>query len=93
MVCGDIPFEKNEQICQAEIKFRTNRVSAECRDLIHRCLRIRPADRIPLEDILGHPFITGEALANKVLAAGDSNLVDANRNPLPEDDNSKEEAC
>jgi len=57
MVCGDIPFETDEQICSANITFRT-RVSADCRDLIQNCLKISPAARIPLEKILSHPWMT-----------------------------------
>ena len=63
MVCGDIPFELDEQICTAEIHFRT-RLSAECRDLIKRCLQIEPGRRIPLDQILSHPFLTSEASSN-----------------------------
>ena len=57
MVCGDIPFEQDEQICSAEVHFRV-RLSGECRDLIKRCLRIEPGARIPLERILSHPWMT-----------------------------------
>jgi len=56
MVCGDIPFEKDEQICNAEINFRKS-VSQECADLVKRCLRILPNERISLEDILLHPWL------------------------------------
>ena len=57
MVCGDIPFEQDEQICNADLKFRT-RLTHECQDLVRRCLRLRPADRISIEDILQHPWMT-----------------------------------
>ena len=57
MVCGDIPFETDEQICNANINFRT-RVSADCRDLIQNCLKISPSARIPLEKILNHRWMT-----------------------------------
>ncbi|TRY70703.1 hypothetical protein TCAL_15052 [Tigriopus californicus] len=56
MVCGDIPFEQDEQICNAEIQFRT-RVSRDCQDLIGQCLQIQPRSRILLEDILHHPWM------------------------------------
>ena len=55
MVCGDIPFEKDDQICNAELVFRRN-ISPSCQDLIRSCLRIRPQDRIQLRDILQHPW-------------------------------------
>jgi proto-oncogene serine/threonine-protein kinase Pim-3 len=67
MVCGDIPFEQDEQICSADIKFRT-RVSADCRDLIVRCLQIQPAARIGLEDILLHPWLLHKHLAAAAVA-------------------------
>ena len=56
MVCGDIPFEKDDEICEADVRFRVN-VSAECQDLILACLKVRPKDRISLENILHHPWM------------------------------------
>ena len=63
MVCGDIPFETDEQICNANVTFRT-RVSADCRDLIGSCLKISPSARIPLEKILSHPWMTSTAASS-----------------------------
>ncbi len=68
MVCGDIPFETDEQICNANIPFRT-RVSADCRDLIQSCLKISPSARIPLEKILSHQWMTS---SNEMLQASGS---------------------
>jgi len=56
MVCGDIPFEKDEEICNAEVQFRNN-VSKHCQDLVLSCLKIRPKDRIDIHDILSHPWL------------------------------------
>jgi len=59
MVQGDIPFEQDEQICQAQVRFRRE-LSEECRDLVRACLRIRPQDRITIQDILSHPWMLAE---------------------------------
>jgi len=56
MVCGDIPFETDEEICNAELIFRNN-VSESCQNLIRSCLRIRPGDRIQISQVLSHPWM------------------------------------
>ncbi|CAL1286676.1 unnamed protein product [Larinioides sclopetarius] len=57
MVCGDIPFEEDEKILKADVRFKKF-LSPECRDLIQKCLSIRPADRPTLEEILQHQWMT-----------------------------------
>jgi len=57
MVCGDIPYENDEAICNAEVRFRT-RLTHECQDIIRRCLKVRPSERPSLRDLLNHPWMT-----------------------------------
>merc|ERR1711874_771236 len=59
MVCGDIPFESDDEICNAEITFRNN-VSQNCQNLIRSCLKIRPKDRIDLHKVLSHDWLSLE---------------------------------
>ena len=59
MVCGDIPFERDEQILIADIRFR-RRLSPECADLIKKCLSVKPYDRPSLEDLLSHHWMTSK---------------------------------
>jgi len=57
MVTGDIPFEKDSEICAAKLTYRKE-VSAECKDLIQSCLCVCPENRIQLNDMLNHPWMT-----------------------------------
>merc|ERR1719422_2258694 len=61
MVCGDIPYENDEAICNAEVRFRT-RLTHECQDIIRRCLKVRPSDRPSLRDLLEHPWMSTSSL-------------------------------
>lgn len=56
MVCGDIPFEHDEQILKATPHF-SSKISAEVKDLISKCLALKPADRPVLEDLLKHQWM------------------------------------
>lgn len=68
MVCGDIPFENDEQICRATPNFN-RRVSPECQDLIRKCLNHNPHQRISLEDMLRHPWVTCKTDHSNVTAS------------------------
>ena len=56
MVCGDIPWEKDHQICNATLLFN-RKLSPECQDLIRRCLRRDVGERMQIQEILKHPWM------------------------------------
>ena len=60
MVCGDIPWEKDLQICSGDLLF-SRKVSPQCKDLITRCLTRSVEQRIDINMILQHPWIQQES--------------------------------
>ncbi|XP_046400042.1 serine/threonine-protein kinase pim-3-like [Ischnura elegans] len=82
MVCGDVPFEQDDEIVQAELVF-PNRLTPECRDLIRKCLSVRPGDRPSLEAILAHSWITFP-LADEDLDLPSKASLPAMPAPLPD---------
>merc|ERR1719350_2612847 len=71
MVCGDIPFESDADICGASPSFPSH-VSSSCRSLILSCLRLRPRDRVPLADLLDHPWFSTSSSDSSSLAGHSS---------------------
>lgn len=58
MVCGDIPFEMDDQILDTKVSFRGINLSRECRGLIQCCLQFLPKNRPSLDEILRHDWMT-----------------------------------
>ena len=65
MVCGDTPFDSDDEIIEAHIFFPSNfNLSAELKQLIRACLTTSTSERITLEAISGHPWLTGNPPLN-----------------------------
>ena len=63
MLCGDIPYETNEQILNAELVwFSQLNLSQEAKNLIKLCLNPDPESRITLQQMLNHTWINECAL-------------------------------
>jgi serine/threonine protein kinase len=67
MVCGDIPFETDDQICRAELRFRV-RLSVECQDMIRQCLQVQSDRRPCLQDLLEHAWLLPPKKAEEATA-------------------------
>lgn len=78
MVCGDIPFETDNQIKRAQVLFKPSlRLSEEVKDLIRLCLTISTSDRINLEGIFNHSWLQSQANHTKpVLVRSTSSPMD-----------------
>lgn len=59
MLCGDIPFENEEQILSGNLSWRNPavRISDRARDLVRRCLAYKPDQRLTIGEILEHPWL------------------------------------
>merc|ERR1711962_1921933 len=61
MLCGDVPFECDQEIMRAHLTwFLQLRLSTEAMDLVQACLTINPEDRISLKEIQNHPWISAK---------------------------------
>ena len=57
VVCGDIPFETDNQIKKAQVAFKSSLgLSEEVKDLIRACLTISTSERIGLDGLSSHPW-------------------------------------
>jgi len=63
MICGDIPFERDEQIAKAEVRLRKP-ASPEAEELIRQCLHIDPSCRPTLQEVLSHPWMQQTSPSN-----------------------------
>ena len=90
MVQGDIPFEKDDQICSARVEFRRS-VSESCQDLVRQCLRIRPQDRISLEAVLAHPWLRSSATTVAAATVAGVNAFPANTATMSSSSSCEEE--
>ncbi|VDK68349.1 unnamed protein product [Onchocerca ochengi] len=58
MVCGDIPFHRDEDIvCRGSLVWRRH-ISKYCKNLIMECLKYDPGERCDLEYIRHHPWLS-----------------------------------
>lgn len=58
MVCGDIPFETDNQIKRAQIYFKPSLgLSESVKELIESCLTISPTERISLAELSRHSWL------------------------------------
>merc|ERR1712168_1480295 len=57
MLCGDIPFESDQEITAGRLVwFKQLNLSSQVKDLISGCLTVDPAKRITLCEVLDHPW-------------------------------------
>lgn len=81
MACGDIPFEKDEDICRCELYFRHG-LSEPLKHLIKSMLCVKPKQRLDIEGILAHPWMQ-EPLKTVTVCHRKSGSVDSSPTGSP----------
>ena len=61
MVAGDIPWQEDEEIAAARLRFPAG-LSPEVRSLIRGCLQLDVAARLTLAEVEGHPWLLASQL-------------------------------
>ncbi|KAM9807989.1 serine/threonine-protein kinase pim-3-like [Neosynchiropus ocellatus] len=82
MVCGDIPFEHDEDILKGQVFFRSN-ISVECQQLINWCLAQQPCSRPTLEQIFLHPWVATSSDDHQSKADNESVTLNINDASFP----------
>jgi len=59
MLCGDVPYESDQEIRDGGLVWREDiHVSPLVKDLVHRCLKPEPEDRISISGIHKHAWVS-----------------------------------
>jgi serine/threonine protein kinase len=62
MLCGDVPYETDQQILDAQLVwFPRLRLSQEAKHLVSRCLTLDPEQRISLQELAVHPWLSSSS--------------------------------
>jgi len=69
MVVGDIPFQEDDEICRARLRF-PNGLSREVRGLIYGCLQADEKYRLTLGDVRRHSWLRGTTRLNSSVSLG-----------------------
>ena len=81
MVCGDIPFERDDEICAADLTWRKE-ISAGCADLIKCCLTVDQDRRIDMDNILSHPWMLDSSCPSPCPSPSTSHTTDKSLDSL-----------
>ena len=81
MVCGDIPFERDDEICAADLTWRKE-ISAGCADLIKCCLTVDQDMRIDMDNILSHPWMLDSSCPSPCPSPSTSHTTDKSLDSL-----------
>merc|ERR1711962_681399 len=76
MLCGDIPYTTDREICSGELVWHTKLgLTDEARDLIKQCLNIRHQNRISLDRILSHSWFQQQSSTYMKVSTSSSSLM------------------
>ena len=82
MVCGVLPFDKEEEICAGKLPLRKssmfNKLSPKCQQTILNCLETNPRDRPKLKALLSLPWMIEEDEDSTNDSSNDSTNVSNN---------------